>query len=78
MSVDFQLQRADRVTLRVLDLAGRELTRVADAWFAAGPHSLPWDARVGLAGANGTRSGVYFLEMRTREGRASRRFTLIF
>ena len=78
MSVDFQLPRADRVTLRVLDLAGRELTRVADGWFAAGPHALPWDARAGLTGSNGARSGVYFLEMRTSQGRVSRRFSLIF
>jgi hypothetical protein len=77
MSVDFQLPRADRVTLRVLDLAGREMTRVADAWFAAGPHTLPWDARAGFA-TTGARSGVYFLELRTGAGRVSRRFTLVF
>ncbi|HKQ57380.1 MAG TPA: choice-of-anchor C family protein [Candidatus Eisenbacteria bacterium] len=77
MSVDFQLPRADRVSLRVLDLSGRELTRVADTWFAAGPHTLPWDARRGLA-ANGARSGVYFLELRTSAGRVSRRFSLVF
>ena len=78
LSVEFELPRADHVTIRVLDLAGRVVSRVADGWFPGGRHSVPWDARA-ISGARpaAARSGLYFLELRTGEGRLARRFTFI-
>jgi hypothetical protein len=54
----FQLERAERITVRVLDVAGRELARpIAGERFAAGRASRTWRP-TGLA------SGLYFLSAR--------------
>jgi hypothetical protein len=45
-----------QVRLRVMDLRGREVARLADGMVSAGRHEATWDAR-------GLRSGVYTISL---------------
>jgi hypothetical protein len=56
------LQSADRVQVRVYDVAGREVRMLADHWFEAGPHKLFWDGRDN--GGRQVARGVYFAQVR--------------
>lgn len=56
--VTFSIPAAATVQLRVLDAAGREVTRLVDGSLPAGHHELMW-SRAGLA------SGTYFLQLRS-------------
>jgi hypothetical protein len=61
--VRFGLARADRVTVKVYDMAGRPVRTLAEErQFPAGEHSLVWDGR----GDDGRtlRAGVYFTQVR--------------
>lgn len=65
-TVDVTLAQAGRVTLRVVDVLGREVARLLDAApRAAGTHSVTW--RTGDLG-----SGTYLLVLEGPEGRATR------
>jgi hypothetical protein len=57
--IAFALPRPGPVDLRVLDVSGREITRLAGGLWAAGPHELSWSGadRSGVAAA----AGVYFV-----------------
>jgi|KBSSwiStaDraftv2_1062776.scaffolds.fasta_scaffold108508_2 hypothetical protein len=61
-SITFSLPRGDQVSLRIHDLAGRELRSLATGHYTAGPHTLVWDGR----DANGRRvsAGVYYVRLR--------------
>ena len=55
-AVSFVLPAAGRVTLRVLDLEGREALRPLDAALAAGAHRASWSMA-------GVAPGVYFARL---------------
>ncbi len=59
--VRFGLPREANVSLRVFDVAGREMTSLANGRFPAGEHTASWDLRDG-AGRRVDR-GVYYLRM---------------
>ncbi len=73
--ITFGLGHTDRVTARIYDLAGREVRRLADRAFAAGPHELRWDG----ADDQGRRlaRGVYFVRLRYAAARFDRTTKLI-
>jgi hypothetical protein len=70
--IAFTLPRPGRVDLSVLDVRGREITRLADGTWAAGPHELSWSGvdRSGVAAA----AGVYFIRLACDGRVATRRF----
>ncbi len=72
----FGLPAAARVTLRILDVLGREVARpLAAAPLPAGEHRLRWEAR----GADGAplASGAYFCRLEAGGLRASRTLLLV-
>jgi choice-of-anchor C domain-containing protein len=70
--VAFTLPRAQAVRLSVVDLQGREVTRLVNATLGAGPHELTLSPRsIGLG------AGLYFLILDAGDGRIVRRFTTI-
>ena len=75
MRFSFTLPRADQVSIRLVDLQGRELGHILDGEFGAGPHDVTWNARARLPG--GARPGLYFAELRTSAGRRSRAFVYL-
>ena len=71
ITLGFDLVQPGRVALDVFDSQGRHVTRVADAWFPAGRHTVTWkgdDAR-----GNVVESGVYYVQMQAGTFRAARR-----
>jgi hypothetical protein len=64
-TIDLSLPKDGLIDLRVHDLAGREVRRLAASRFTAGPHSLTWDGR----DAHGARvpAGIYFVRLRTAD-----------
>lgn len=63
--IRYELAAPSRVTLRVMDVRGREVTSLVDAMQARGEHFARWDGtnRSGEAVA----SGVYFYQLEVRE-----------
>ena len=74
-TVSFELAAGGRATVNVYDLKGRLVRNLADATFAAGPHSLTWD---GL-GSGGQRvgSGVYLVRVVSKSGVAEHKMVLL-
>ena len=70
--VPFALPRAARVELRVLAVDGREVARLADGSWAAGPHEVGWagEDRLGRA----VPAGVYFVRLEAPGHIETRRF----
>lgn len=58
-----ELPHATLVRVSVLDLSGRRLAVLADAWMGEGSHEFPWDGRAD----DGTEvsTGVYFVRVDT-------------
>ncbi|MAQ94343.1 MAG: cellulase [Rhodothermaceae bacterium] len=69
-TVRFRLDEAGDVTVRLVDLLGREVRRAHSGPLAAGPHT------VALAAA-GLPAGVYVVHLGTPTGAASRALTLV-
>jgi hypothetical protein len=69
--IEFNLDRSQRIDITVHDAQGREVARLAQRVFPAGPHHVIWDGRLG--NDSETASGVYFVRMRTEGGRESTR-----
>ena len=71
--VEFFLPHDARVRVGILDVQGREVTRLADASFTGGRHELVWngEARHGTAPA-----GVYFVRVQTDGQERVRRFMI--
>jgi len=74
LRLTFDLPRAMRVRLEVLDVQGRAVATLAEGDFSAGRHERAWNASVA-----GTRAaaGLYFVRLETPEGRRVRRVALL-
>ena len=64
------LPSAQRVTVKVFDLLGREMAQLADGWLRAGRHELAWKPPK-------QRGGVYFFSIQTPAGRQTRKFVTV-
>jgi hypothetical protein len=65
-TIHFGLARADRVQIKIIDVAGRRVRTLADRRFSAGEHDVRWDG-VDDDGRACPR-GVYFTQVRFLEG----------
>ncbi len=72
--VDFGVTRPGAVTLRVLDVAGREVAVLAKGRFTPGAYHASWD---GHDGARRAPAGVYLVELRTANARRVQRVVLL-
>jgi hypothetical protein len=70
----FDLPRAMRVRLEVLDVQGRVVAVLAEGDFGPGRHERTWDTSDDRSRAG---AGLYFVRLRTPEGRLVRRVTLL-
>lgn len=71
----FQLDRAGRVQLDIVDVAGRRVRSVVDAEFTAGSHRVPWDGR--LDSGDAAPQGVYFQRLQAPGGVRSARLVVL-
>jgi hypothetical protein len=67
--IRFALARAGTARLAAFDLAGREVTVLADGAFQAGVARVGWDGTA--AGGRRVAPGVYFLRLQSGGGAAS-------
>lgn len=67
-SVSFQLQTPGTVTLTVLDVIGRELSKQAEV-YAKGQHKVSFDL-------SGQTAGMYFVQLDGPDGKNSKRLVL--
>ncbi len=69
--LSFELPRAGRVRLTLLDAAGRRVATLAEGWREAGPHGVRWDGRD--AGGRIMPTGVYLAVLEAGGERLSRK-----
>lgn len=75
-SIPFDLpQAADRVAVRVYDVAGRAVATVMDAALPAGRHSVVWTGTDDRGSA--VASGTYYCVIQTPHHRATSKLTLV-
>jgi hypothetical protein len=74
-TVRFTLRRTGPVQLSVLDLRGHVVRHLVQGAFPAGTHEIKWD---GLDDrSQPTASGIYFIELRSSQGRESRKVVIL-
>ena len=73
LRLSFTLPVAASVKLIVLDVTGREVATVVDAWQPAGRHEIVWDRRSGRVSA---APGVYFARLQVGHDERVRKFIL--
>jgi hypothetical protein len=73
--IPFALPRAQQVTLRVFDAAGRVVATLLDRTLPAGNHSVEWSGEI----SPGRRAsgGVYFYRLDSKSGSLSKRMILL-
>jgi hypothetical protein len=73
--ISFELQREDRVVLRVFDSAGRRVATLLQSTMGPGPHAVTWDGKTveGFTAA----AGIYHYVLETSAGRSSRSMVLL-
>ena len=74
-SIPFRLDESARVELRVVDLLGQTVEILVNEVFAAGHHTLHWDAM--SASGQPVASGVYFYQLRVVDQVITRRLLLL-
>ena len=73
--LSFDLPRAGRVSLVVVDLRGRVVRRLSDGELAAGPHAVAWDGTDDTGRA--VASGSYLARLQTADGVVSTGLALV-
>jgi flagellar hook assembly protein FlgD len=63
------------VRIEVYDIAGRQVTRLADRQFAAGEVSVTWDGKDASGGP--VPAGTYLIRKESQDGVAARKAALI-
>ncbi|MEM6347225.1 MAG: T9SS type A sorting domain-containing protein [Bacteroidota bacterium] len=59
--ISFELSEPGAANLRVFDISGRVVSTLANDYYAAGQHSVNWQAK-------GLGAGIYFLKLETKAG----------
>ena len=74
--IDFALAQPESVSIRIIEVSGRLVQAVADDLsLGAGQHRITWDGTD--RDGNDAPSGVYFVQVATKERTDSRRITLV-
>ena len=68
--IRFDVGTAEKVSLKIYDLSGREVAHLAEAAFGAGAHSISFNA-------SGLPSGVYLYRLRTGSETQTRKMVLL-
>jgi len=73
-TIRLEISRPGRVQVALYDVAGRVVSRVADAWSTAGSHAIALDLSPG-----GTRlgAGVYFVRAEGPDGVRTARLAIV-
>jgi hypothetical protein len=66
----FELAQPEWITLKIVDLLGREHATLVSGRLERGAHEVPWNATTG-------ESGVYFVQLQSPTSRSVRRVVLV-
>ena len=55
-TIEFSIPRSDKVSIKVYDVVGKEITTLLTDYLSIGHHSIKWDG-------NNNSSGIYFIRM---------------
>lgn len=69
--IDFSIEKAGKLSVDILDLAGRIVASFNNADYTAGRHMLPWDVESGYS------SGLYIIRLSADEKRICKKFMLL-
>jgi len=73
--IPFNLDRRQHVTISIHDLYGRNIVRLLDRMYSAGPSEVPWDGRD--AEGRMVSSGTYLVKMQTAGGILAHKLVLL-
>jgi len=68
--ITFQLNKGSNISLVIFNILGQKVASVADGYFAAGSHSINWNA-------SRFSSGIYYYELKTSSQRFIKKMLLI-
>ena len=74
-NITFDLPEAQRVTLEVYNILGQKVRTLTNKKFAAGTHTLTWDARDDRG--RSMSSGIYFLKLKSKHYSATQKMILM-
>jgi murein DD-endopeptidase MepM/ murein hydrolase activator NlpD len=75
VGINFTLPVADRVSLSICDVSGREVTRFAEELYGVGPHTLSWNRTSPRGGR--VANGVYFLTFKSTLHTVSKKIVVL-
>ena len=64
-TINFRLRKRSKMALRIYDVTGQEVRKLADRFFSAGVHAVVWDGKDNLG--RSVASGVYFYKLSDHE-----------
>lgn len=73
--ISFDLPKATKVTLTIINLLGQEISRPVEQFLPAGLHRIEWDGRDNYG--RPVASGVYFYRLSSDEFSATRKLALV-
>ena len=74
-TIKFQVGQAERITVSVYDVAGRQIAVLEDRMFATGPQEVIWDGSDSRGSA--VASGPYFVRMESGSGVQQKKVMLV-
>ena len=74
-TIQFTLPEQGRVTLKIFDVMGREVTTLLDEERSAGPYTALWDGKDTFG--RSVASGLYFYQIRFKDKVLTKKFTLM-
>ena len=74
-NIEFSIQKESYVTLKVLNLLGREVQTLVNDITPSGFYSVQWDGRTGSGSL--APSGIYIYQLHSIEGSLSRKMVLM-
>jgi flagellar hook capping protein FlgD len=75
VTISYTLSRPERVTLRIYDISGKLVKKLADGQMQEGPHHFQWDAK----GDNGNAvtTGTYILQLNDGDKTETRKLAVV-
>ena len=74
-NIDFSIQKESYVTLKVINLLGKEVQTLVSGYQPVGFYSVQWDGKT--SSGNLAPSGIYIYQLNSIEGTLSRKMVLM-
>ena len=74
-NIDFSIQKESYVTLKVINLLGKEVQTLVSGYQPVGFYSVKWDGKT--SSGNLAPSGIYIYQLNSIEGTLSRKMVLM-